>query len=142
MLSVPRYKVIISRLGSDASRSETNSVLSRYLDRSLPCNCCVNCFLFSVIIHCSGCSIRFLNKVSPIVNMSFSFERQKVLGKGNFGVVFEGNWNGQRVAVKRINLMDLETRRNGEESPEEVLKNLDHLNVIKLFHVDSDMDFK
>ena len=74
--------------------------------------------------------------------MSFSFERQKVLGKGNFGVVFEGDWNGQRVAVKRINLMDLETRRNGEESPEEVLKNLDHLNVIKLFHVDSDMDFK
>ena len=67
-----------------------------------------------------------------------SFDRKKILGKG----VFEGNWNGQQVAVKRINLADQETNRIGEQSPEEVLKNLDHRNVIKLLHVYSDDDFK
>ena len=74
--------------------------------------------------------------------MLFSFDRLNVLGKGNFGVVFDGVWNGQRVAVKRINLIDQEISKNGDESPEEVLKNLDHCNVIKLLHVDSDDDFK
>ena len=71
-----------------------------------------------------------------------SFDRKKILGKGGFATVFEGNWNGQQVAVKRINLADQETNRIGEQSPEEVLKNLDHRNVIKLLHVYSDDDFK
>ena len=74
--------------------------------------------------------------------MSFSFDRQKVLGKGSFGVVFDGDWNGQRVAVKRISLTDQEISKNGEKSPEEVLENLDHPNVVKLLHVHSDEDFK
>ena len=72
----------------------------------------------------------------------FSFDRKKILGRGGFATVFEGVLNDQRVAVKRISLTDQEPTRNGEESPEEVLQRLDHLNVIKLFHVHSDEDFK
>jgi serine/threonine protein kinase len=65
-------------------------------------------------------------------------DRQKILGEGGFATVFEGTWGGVKVAVKRILLGHAATT----EQEEKALKMLDHVNVIKLFHVEEDQDFK
>jgi serine/threonine protein kinase len=69
-----------------------------------------------------------------------TFDRQKVLGKGGFATVYEGVWGESetKVAVKRILVGDAATT----EQEEKALKMLDHRNVIKLFHVEEDQDFK
>jgi serine/threonine protein kinase len=67
-----------------------------------------------------------------------SFDRQKILGEGGFATVFEGAWGGVKVAVKRILIKDAVSN----EQEEKALKMLDHPNVIKLFHVEEDQDFK
>ncbi|EFX78333.1 hypothetical protein DAPPUDRAFT_246435 [Daphnia pulex] len=58
------------------------------------------------------------------------------LGKGAFGAVFPGTFRGRQVAVKRVDLFDA----NGNE--EETLKQLDHPHIAKLFHVESNDEFK
>ena len=58
---------------------------------------------------------------------------------GYFAIVFEGVWNGQPVAVKRVQLRwDWES--DGVE--EFQLARLCHPNVIKLLHVSRDEDFR
>jgi serine/threonine protein kinase len=67
-----------------------------------------------------------------------TFDRQKVLGVGGFGTVYQGVWGETKVAVKRILVGDAATT----EQEEMALKILNHPNVIKLFHVEEDLDFK
>jgi hypothetical protein len=67
-----------------------------------------------------------------------TLDRKKILGVGGFATVFEGAWRGVKVAVKRIPL----EKAAGNEQEEKALKMLDHTNVIKLFHVEEDQDFK
>ncbi|EFX62088.1 hypothetical protein DAPPUDRAFT_337465 [Daphnia pulex] len=67
-----------------------------------------------------------------------TFDRQKVLGKGGFATVYEGVWGKTKVAVKRFLIGDAASN----ELEEKALKMLDHTNVIKLFHVEKDQDFK
>ncbi|EFX82937.1 hypothetical protein DAPPUDRAFT_315977 [Daphnia pulex] len=64
--------------------------------------------------------------------------RQKVLGVGFSGTVFEGVWGETKVAVKRILIKNAASN----EQEEKALKMLHHRNVIKLFHVEEDQDFK
>jgi serine/threonine protein kinase len=71
------------------------------------------------------------------VSLSIKFEREKILGIGGYGTVCEGEWNNKKVAVKRIELAKCEN--NIEEF---ALKKLDHPNVVKLYHVESDLDFR
>ncbi|XP_046438240.1 serine/threonine-protein kinase/endoribonuclease IRE1-like [Daphnia pulex] len=60
-------------------------------------------------------------------------------GVGGFATVFEGTLrDGVKVAVKRIVVGDAATN----EQEEKALKMLNHPNVIKLFHVEEDLDFK
>jgi serine/threonine protein kinase len=66
------------------------------------------------------------------------FDRQKVLGKGGFATVYEGVWGETKVAVKRILVGDA----TSNEQEVKALKMLHHENVIKLFHVEEDQDFK
>jgi hypothetical protein len=67
-----------------------------------------------------------------------TLDRKKVLGVGGFAIVFEGTWCETKVAVKRI---PLENAASNE--PEvKALQMLHHRNVIKLFHVEEDEDFK
>jgi hypothetical protein len=65
-------------------------------------------------------------------------DRQKILGVGGFATVFEDTWGGVKVAVKRIPL----EKTASNEQEEKALKILDHTNVIKLFHVQENQDFK
>ena len=67
-----------------------------------------------------------------------TFDRAKILGTGGFGIVYEGVWSGNTVAVKRIPIDHAATN----EQEENALKILDHINVNKLLHVEKDQDFK
>jgi serine/threonine protein kinase len=67
-----------------------------------------------------------------------TIDRKKVFGKGGFATVYEGVWGETKVAVKRILVGDAATT----EQEEKALKMLDHRNVIKLFDVEKDQDFK
>ncbi len=61
------------------------------------------------------------------------FDRASILGSGGYGVVFRGEWNNKRVAVKRIEKTNCENNKG-----EDALQKLHHPNVVKLYHVDSD----
>jgi serine/threonine protein kinase len=68
---------------------------------------------------------------------TWTLDRSKLLGKGAYGTVFEGQWRGIPVAVKRVpNNSKKEREARQEEST--LLKLSNHLNVAKLFHIDSD----
>ncbi|XP_057374317.1 uncharacterized protein LOC130695214 [Daphnia carinata] len=58
------------------------------------------------------------------------------LGGGNFGNVFKGKFKGRPVAVKKVLL------QNWNEEGVNAMKQLDHPNIVKLFHCESDRDFR
>ncbi|EFX80738.1 hypothetical protein DAPPUDRAFT_103172 [Daphnia pulex] len=65
----------------------------------------------------------------------------QILGKGGFGIVYEGEHNNAKVAIKRMELLRIEDDvRNSTE--EERMMRCDHSNVLKVFAVDQDGDFK
>jgi serine/threonine protein kinase len=67
------------------------------------------------------------------------FDRTSILGSGGYGVVFRGEWNNKIVAVKRIE----KKKKNCENNKgEDALQKLHLPNVVKLYHVDSDIDFR
>ncbi len=70
--------------------------------------------------------------------ISIEFERETVFGKGGYGTVFREEWNNKRVAVKRIELSKCEKKTKEKR----LYKKLDHPNVVKLYHVESDSDFR
>ncbi|XP_046637726.1 serine/threonine-protein kinase/endoribonuclease IRE1-like [Daphnia pulicaria] len=61
---------------------------------------------------------------------------QVPLGEGEYGSVFLGKFDGRQVAVKKVEL------RKVNDNDEKVLKLLDHPNVIKFLHSESDDKFK
>jgi serine/threonine-protein kinase/endoribonuclease IRE1 len=68
--------------------------------------------------------------------MEIKFNNQLRLGKSAFDSVFPGTFQGRKVAIKRVELI------NATDNEEEVLKRLDHPNIVKLFHVECNEDFK
>jgi predicted Ser/Thr protein kinase len=62
---------------------------------------------------------------------------KEILSQGAFGIVYKDNWNGRKVAVKRI---QSDTPSNEQE--EEAMIKLDHPNVVKLFYVEKDENLK
>lgn len=66
------------------------------------------------------------------------YDREKLLGQGTFGKVYHGEYAGIEVAVKKV----LIYRSKSFLTEEEALKKIDHPNVIKLFHCESDLDFR
>ena len=60
-------------------------------------------------------------------------DKEKLLGNGSFGIVYEGSFDGNPVAVKKI-LLD----KVGREV--DLHKELNHENVLKLLHVDVEQD--
>jgi serine/threonine-protein kinase/endoribonuclease IRE1 len=65
-------------------------------------------------------------------------DREQILGKGRFGIVYMGSWNRMPVAIKRIQLVHLDS----SEKEEEALRNLKHPNVIQIYHAENDTDFR
>jgi serine/threonine protein kinase len=65
----------------------------------------------------------------------FSTASDQILGKGSYGVVYKGIFQGSQVAVKRINLDNVSQSKREVEA----LQKLEHENVIRLFgYEDSD----
>ncbi|KAK4005038.1 hypothetical protein OUZ56_006762 [Daphnia magna] len=71
------------------------------------------------------------------------------LGKGAYGIVYEGSWNEKRVAIKRIDKTEFFVSNSSADSTnarqqreEENMKKLDHPNVLKLLHVKIDKNYK
>lgn len=62
----------------------------------------------------------------------------KILGRGKYGTVFKGTYNSKTVAVKRVQLIDIEQTQNEEKA----LNDLEHPNVIKLLYSESKTDFR
>ncbi|KAI9553232.1 hypothetical protein GHT06_021128 [Daphnia sinensis] len=58
------------------------------------------------------------------------------LGVGSYGNVFKGKYKGRQVAVKRVLL------QNYSQNEEESMLKLNHPNIIKLLHCESDDDFR
>lgn len=59
------------------------------------------------------------------------------LGRGAYGEVYAGEWNGIDVAVKRILLSNLFLEREVDS-----MKGLKHENVVTLLAVEGDQNFK
>lgn len=68
------------------------------------------------------------------------YNRSKILGNGTFATVFLGTWNGEAVAVKRIEMHKLNKRFKDRE--EVAMRQMDHQNVLKLKEVQENEDFK
>lgn len=68
-----------------------------------------------------------------------TYDREKVLGSGGYGTVFEGKWGEVKVAVKRVELKHLE---NSSKKGEKCLRNCNHPNVIQLFDSNKNLDFR
>lgn len=69
---------------------------------------------------------------------NIEFEKTDVLGRGGFGVVYRGTYNGEIIAVKRIIL------ENVDPLNREVMlqTQLDHVNVLKILTVEQSSDFR
>ncbi|KAI9554670.1 hypothetical protein GHT06_019943 [Daphnia sinensis] len=80
-----------------------------------------------------------INPEEPLKYMrrlEIKFDRSALLGKGGYSSVYRGVFKGCEVAVKRVENF----RSNSRE--EEAFLRLDHPNVVKLLHCESDWDFR
>jgi hypothetical protein len=57
--------------------------------------------------------------------------------RDSFEGTWKGTWKDKKVAVKRIQIENVENNLG-----EEALQKLDHPNVVKLYHVESTSDFR
>lgn len=73
--------------------------------------------------------------------LGFRYDRQQVLGKGGCGTVFRGHFNGEDVAVKRIE-EDVRLKTSWRDREERAMLSLNHPNVVKLLHSESDENFR
>ena len=80
------------------------------------------------------------------MSVEWSYDKETILGKGVYGVVYLGELHGVvgPVAVKRITRVEIASDQNAQdESREEAaMANLNHRNVLKLYHVTTDHHFK
>ena len=71
----------------------------------------------------------------------FSFKMDQFIALGSYGKVYSGTYEGQQVAIKKIDLDRL--RLDGNEDREcQVLRQLDHPNVLKLLHWEDKGEFR
>ena len=65
--------------------------------------------------------------------LSISWNENFKLGRGLFSVVYEGFFHDNKFAVKKIDKANINP--DFDEKKEDVMKLLDHLNVVKLYYV-------
>jgi serine/threonine protein kinase len=71
------------------------------------------------------------------MEFQIQFDDKVRLGEGGYGTVFSGTFRGNEVAVKRVLVIDA-TNKNEEK----FMQQLNHPNIVKLFHFYSDNTFK
>ncbi len=76
--------------------------------------------------------------ISSQLDKIMELDCEKILGEGGYAIVFEDVWDEKPVAVKRIPTNKVASN----EREEDALRMLNHQNVIKLFHVESDKNFR
>ena len=74
------------------------------------------------------------------MSLKIEIDTKQILGRGAYGYVFKGSWNGKEVAVKRVQLLDLEEIIHDRELS--ALQRFDHSNVINLLCVQDDAHFR
>lgn len=82
-----------------------------------------------------------LTRVLKVYRMlSFRLGGKKILGTGGFGTVYLDEFKGEKVAVKRVELVKLNPNESKHEDV--IMKDLDHENVVELLHFEDDWDFR
>lgn len=77
-----------------------------------------------------------LNSAIPIIDVEdFNIDCSKILGKGAFGQVFEGNWLGARVAVKKVNIPRLSMAMAVVSKEVNLLSRLRHPHIVQLLAI-------
>jgi serine/threonine protein kinase len=69
---------------------------------------------------------------------AIQFDREVRLGEGGYGSVFPGTFQGRKVAVKRVLLIDAPS----SDHDGKVLQQLNHPNIVKRLHFETDDNFK
>ena len=69
------------------------------------------------------------------------FDRENLIGKGGYGSVFRGIFNGEKVAVKRMELIKF-LDNNRELENNQKLSRLDHPNIVQFKHYEQDNIFR
>ena len=80
-------------------------------------------------------------KYSQSFIMGWWTQNGSVLGKGTFGIVYKGQYNGESVAIKRIILDSAETAVNINREVQ-AQQRLNHPNVLKLYAFAEDDRFR
>jgi predicted Ser/Thr protein kinase len=68
-------------------------------------------------------------------------DRMNLIGEGAYGYVFAGTFKGEKVAVKRVQLMDSRGSEKDFERSLEIQHLLNHRNVVQFKHFEKDDDF-
>jgi serine/threonine-protein kinase/endoribonuclease IRE1 len=71
---------------------------------------------------------------------NLQIDRRNILGTGGMGVVFRGTFNGEKVAVKRVQLIN--TVDNRELENNQKLSRLNHPNIVQFKHYEEDDNFR
>jgi RIO-like serine/threonine protein kinase len=64
----------------------------------------------------------------------------ELIGEGQYSKVFRGNYQGSRVAIKKVNIVSEQFKDAGRQH--EAMKKLDHSYVLKLFHWEDQNEFR
>jgi serine/threonine protein kinase len=72
---------------------------------------------------------------------NLQIDRGNILGTGGYGRVFRGIFYGEKVAVKRVDLI-INTADNRELENNQKLSRLNHPNIVQFKHYEEDDNFR
>ena len=76
------------------------------------------------------------------INGVLQFDRGNKISKGNYSRVYGGNFNGEEVAVKRVQLLAAVKSREQNKIIEKKLSRLNHPNIVQFKCHEDDVDFR
>lgn len=64
--------------------------------------------------------------------------QENIVGKGGNGNIYKANFNGEMVAIKRVELTNIVS----DQREDKALQKLQHLNIVKLIHLEDSGYFR